>query len=72
MEHAMQNGPVQGDAAHGFDQPYAKDRARAKEELKSTQAGIQKRPAVPRDDTAMKNPDGDLNDPSAKPVKQRQ
>jgi hypothetical protein len=63
----MQNGPLQGDAAQGFDKPYAKDRARADDALNSTQAGIQQRPAVPRDDTAMKNPDGDLYDPSAKP-----
>ena len=63
----MQNGPVQGDAAHGFDKPYAKDKARARQEYKSTEAGTQQRPSVPRDDTGMKNPDGDLYDPSAMP-----
>lgn len=63
----MQKGPVRGDAAHGFDRPYAGDKARADKELDATQAGRQKRPAVPRDDTEMKNPDGDLYDPSAMP-----
>ena len=65
-----QNGPLQGDAAHGFDKPYDKDKARADAELKSTMAGREKRPAVPRDDTEMKNPDGDLYDPAAMPVRQ--
>lgn len=63
----MQNGPVQGDAAKGFDKPYAKDRVRAEEELKSTQAGVQQRPPVPRDDTEMKNPDAELYDPAPMP-----
>jgi hypothetical protein len=62
----MQNGPVQGDAAHGFDRPYAKDRVRAEKELQSTLAGGADA-AVPRDDTGMKNPDGDLEKPAANP-----
>lgn len=66
-----QNGPVQGDAARGFDQPYDKDKARAARELKSTLAGDKARPPVPRDDTDMKNPDGDLYDPASMPDQDR-
>ena len=66
-----QDGPLQGDAASGFDRPYDRDRARAKEDLKSTLAGDQKRPPVPADDTGMKNPDGDLYDPAAMPIPRR-
>lgn len=63
----MQKGPVQGDAAEGFDVSYAKDRKRAEVELKSTQAASAPHPHVARDDTDMKNPDGDLHDPAANP-----
>jgi len=63
----MQKGPVQGDAARGLDKPYAGDRERAEQELKSTMAGAEKRPPVPVDDTALKNPDGDLDKPAANP-----
>lgn len=61
----MQKGPVRGDAAKGLDGPYADDKPRAAEELKSTMAGAEKRPPVPRDDTELKNPDGDLDTPAA-------
>jgi len=63
----MQKGPVQGDAARGMDKPYAGDKARAAQELDGTMAGAGKRPPVPRDDTALKNPDGDLEKPAADP-----
>lgn len=62
-----QKGPVQGDAAHGFDKPYARDRGRADKELDSTLAGSRPRAPVPRDDTGLKNPDGDMDHPAAKP-----
>ena len=42
-------------------------RARAEKELKSTEAASAPRPAVPRDDTAMKNPDSELYDPAPMP-----
>jgi len=61
----MQKGPVRGDAAKGLDRPYADDKARAAAELKSTMAGAEQRPPVPRDDTELKNPDGDLDTPAA-------
>ncbi len=63
----MQKGPVEGNAAHGMDKPYARDRARADQDLKSTMAGAEKRPPVARDDTGLKNPDGDLDKPAANP-----
>ena len=63
----MQNGPVQGDAAHGFDRPYARDKAQADKELKSSLAGEKARPPVPRDDTEVKNPDSELYDPAPMP-----
>jgi hypothetical protein len=61
------HSPFGDHSAHGLDQPYAGDRPRAKEELESTLAGAAKRPPVPRDDTEMKNPDGDLQNPAAMP-----
>jgi len=61
----MQKGPVQGDAAHGMDKPYAADKAWAAQDLKSSMAGAEKRPPVPRDDKGLKNPDGDLDKPAA-------
>ncbi len=61
-----QDGPVQGDAAKGFDKPYARNEAAGRKELNATRTDKHVQD-VKRDDTAMKNPDGDLYNPSAKP-----
>lgn len=66
----VQNGPVQGDAAHGFDRPYLRREKEAAKELADTMPASAPHPPVPRDDTEMKNPDGDLYDPAAKPAKE--
>jgi hypothetical protein len=69
--HAKPEGPIQGNAKRGFDAPYAEQEEAGRRELESTLTGRNSPYGVPRDDTAMKNPDGDLSDPSAKPVKRR-
>jgi hypothetical protein len=70
-QHARPQGPIQGTARYGFDRPYAEKRADAERELKSTLLGRDRPYGVPRDDTGMKNPDGDLSAPSARPVKRQ-
>lgn len=65
--HAKPEGPIQGTARQGFDRPYAEKLADAQRELDSSMMGRDKPYGVARDDTEMKNPDGDLSAPSAKP-----
>lgn len=59
--------PTSGFAARGFSAAYDKVRQAAKRELDETEAGPKTPLPVPADDTAMKNPDGDLQHPSAMP-----
>ena len=65
--HAQFGGPIQGTARQGFDRPYAEKLAEAQRELDSSMMGRDRPYGVARDDTAMKNPDGDLSAPSTKP-----
>lgn len=67
--HAKPQGPIQGDARCGLDAPYAEKRAAAQRELESKMLGRNKPYGVARDDTEMKNPDGDLAAPSANPAR---
>jgi len=69
MAHARPEGPIQGNARCGLDVPYAEKLEAARRKLESTMMGRNSSCDVPRDDTAMKNPDGDLSAPSANPIK---
>lgn len=69
MPHARPKGPIQGEARRGFDAAYAEQDEAGRRELDSTMMGRNSPYGVARDDTAMKNPDGDLSRPSAMPVK---
>jgi hypothetical protein len=69
MAHARPQGPIQGTAKRGLDAPYEEQSLAGRTELDRTLAGRKKPYHVPRDDTQMKNPDGDLSTPSAMPVK---
>ena len=67
--HAKPKGPLQGEAKRGFDAAYGEQDDAARRELDGTMLGRDKPYGVARDDTAMKNPDGDLSAPSANRVK---
>lgn len=69
--HAKPKGPLQGEARRGFDAAYAEQDDAAQRELDSTMLGRNKPYGVARDDTEMKNPDGDLSAPSANPARKR-
>jgi hypothetical protein len=68
MVHAKPKGPIQGTAKRGFDAPYEAQTEAAQLELESTLVGPKNSIHVPKDDIYMKNPDGDLLEPSALPV----
>ena len=58
--------PFQADEGSGMDAPYDARRTQDKRALVNTEAGPKKNDmAVPADDTAMKNPDGDYADPAS-------
>jgi hypothetical protein len=67
MAHAKTQGPIQGYARCGLDAPYAEKREAARREIESSMAGRERPYGVARDDTAMKNPGGDLAAPAATP-----
>lgn len=68
MAHGRPQGPLQGNAKRGFDAPYAEQAEMLRRELDSSMMGRNRPYGVPRDDTVMKNPDGDLSAPSAMPT----
>jgi hypothetical protein len=51
--------------ARGIDAKYAEVRKQAEKELADTEAGPRVTPAVPADDTEMKNPGGEFQYPSS-------
>ena len=69
MTQAKPQGPIQGTARRGFDAPYIEQEEALRRELDSSMMGRNTPYGVARDDTEMKNPDGDLSRPSAMPVK---
>jgi hypothetical protein len=60
-------GPLQGNAKRGLDAPYAEQEDSGAKELDSTLAGPKDQKPVSRDNTRLKNPDGDLDAPAADP-----
>ena len=68
MAHGRPEGPLQGNARRGFDAAYAEQAEMLRRELESSMMGRSRPYGVPRDDTVMKNPDGDLSAPSAMPA----
>ena len=59
-------GPLQGEARRGFDAAYAERPKEEREDL--GEVGFKSQDSIHRNDTGMKNPDGDLQAPSAKPA----
>jgi hypothetical protein len=69
MTHARPKGPIQGEARRGFDAAYAEQQEAGRRERDDSMTGRNTPYGVASDDTAMKNPDGDLSRPAAMPVK---
>jgi len=58
-------GPIQGGARRGFDAAYGERPELERRDL--GEVGTREQGSIGRDDTAMKNPDGDLQAPASLP-----